>query len=331
MAQAKSAYYDQIGSAKEVLNTGITDIPEPVGNEVQIEMAFSGINPSDVKTRAGKRGNLSFPRVIPHSDGSGIIKQVGSEVKKFRIGDRVWVYNAGWNRAYGTAASLCTLSADLVVHLPKNSTLETGACLGIPALTAAAGLLSLDCASGARVMITGGAGSVGLFAIQLAKFLGFEVLTTVSSPAKEQLARSMGADYCINYKTDDILQKIKEYTDEHYLDGIVDVDFGGNLPWSIDAMKSLGTIATYASMGNQTPVLPFYPMMFKQISLRPIFAYTLSESMRERSVTLINSALEQNALKATIHQIYDLDQIISAHEAVESADKTGQVLIRIND
>lgn len=331
MVQAKSAYYDRIGSANDVLQVGINEIPDPKANEVQVEIAFSGINPSDVKIRAGQRGNLQFPRQIPHSDGSGIIRQAGADVKKFRSGDKVWLYNAAWNRAQGTAATLCTLPADCVQHLPANTNLETGACLGIPALTAAASLLSLNCASGAIVMITGGAGSVGLFAIQLAKFLGFQVITTISSSAKEELARSVGADFCINYKNDMITDQIKQFTAGQYLDGIVDVDFGGNLNWSIAAVKDNATIATYASMGNPNPVLPFYQMMFKQIALRPIFAYTLSSDLRERAVSLINRALENNALKAVIHHIYDLDQIVAAHEAVESAEKAGQVLLRVND
>lgn len=332
MSLSKSLYYTTVGPAAEVLKIDFIDIPEPEAHELQIEIYVSGINPSDVKTRLGQRGPLAFPKIIPHHDGAGVVKKVGTAVKEFKVGDRVWVYNAAWKRPYGTASELCTLPADQVVPLPKDYSFESGACLGIPAITAASCLLSLPFSKvqGKRVMITGGAGAVGLCAIQLAKFMQFEVLTTISSPQKAQLVRELGADFVINYRQENVLEKIKEFTQNELLDGLIDVDFGGNLEWSIDALKLNATLVSYASANPPAPILPFYPMMFKNITFKPTFLYTIEPELRKKAIQLIQQALNNKALQPLIHQVFNMDESIKAHEEVEASNKLGQVLLRIN-
>lgn len=328
MTAFKAAYYQSVGKAEEVLKLGNFELDSPKTNEVQIEIIASAVNPSDVKTRQGNRTPLSFPYLIPHSDGAGIVKACGSAVSQFKYGDRVWVYNAAWGRHHGTASTLINLPEELVVPLPDNTSFEIGACLGIPALTAAAALLALDCHHGDTIMITGGSGAVGMCAIQLAKMMGFKVLSTVRSEEKVQIATQMGADRVINTVTENVLEKIKQYTHEQLLNGIVEVDFGGNLEWTIPALKLNGTIAAYASMGQKTPTLDFYPMMFKQITLKLIFAYVLSQSMRAHAIELVKQALETKRITPLIAKTYALDDIVQAHLAVEAGNKIGQVLIR---
>ncbi|MCD6045519.1 MAG: NADPH:quinone reductase [Gammaproteobacteria bacterium] len=328
MTAFKAAYYETVGKAEDVLKLEMFELAPPKENEVQIEIVTSAINPSDVKIRQGNRGPLTVPSLIPHSDGAGIVTACGSAVTQFKPGDRVWMYNAARERNHGTASTLINLPVELVVPLADNTTFETGACLGIPALTAAACLLSLNSECNDTILITGGAGAVGMCAIQLAKVLGFKTIATVRSEEKAHIAKQMGADYVINTSIEKPLDKIKQYTHDHLLNGLVDVDFGGNLDWSIDALKDNSAIATYASMGKTEPALPFYAMMFKQLSLHFIFAYILSKPMRTRAIELVQNALRENKLTPRIAKIYPLEDIVQAHLAVEAGNKIGQVLIR---
>lgn len=328
MTTFKAAYYQSLGKAEEVLKLGTFELAPPQDNEVQIEIVTSGVNPADVKIRKGYQGPLLYPSFTPHSDGAGIVKQCGAAVTQFKAGDRVWVYNAAWERNHGTASTLINLPEELVVNLPANTSFEIGACLGIPALTAATCLLALNCERNATVMITGGSGSVGICAIQMAKMLGFKVMATVRSEEKAQIAKEMGADYVINTTKGTVLEEIKQYTQDKLLDGIVEVDFGGNLEWSIQALKPNSVIAAYASMGQKTPPLDFYPMMFKQIILKPTFVYILPKAARARAIELVQRALQEQKLNPLIYETYTLEQIVEAHLAVEAGNKIGQVLIR---
>lgn len=328
MTTFKAAYYQSVGKAEDVLKLGSFELTPPKDNEVQIEIVTSAINPSDVKIRHGYEGPLRYPSFTPHSDGAGIVKACGSAVTHFKPGDRVWVYNAAWGRNHGTASTLINLPEELVVNLPDNTSFEIGACLGIPALTAAAALLSLDCKRDDTIMVTGGSGAVGMCAIQMAKMLGFKVMATVRSEEKAHIAQQMGADCVINAATENVLEKIKHTTHDQLLDGIVEVDFGGNLDWTIPALKLNGVIAAYASMGQTKPTIDFYPMMFKQIILKPIFVYILSKPMRARAIELVQRALQEKKLNPLIAKTYALDDIVQAHLAVEAGNKIGQVLIR---
>lgn len=327
MTKTKAAYYEQFGRASDVLKIGEFYIDDPKENEVQVEIITSGINPSDTKIRQGARGQFDYSYVIPHSDGAGIIIKIGKKVQNFKVGDRVWIYNAGWQRQHGTACSLLNLPEELVVKLPKKISFETGACLGVSALTAAACLLSLDIQPGKTIMITGGAGMVGMMAIQMAKMLDLEVITTVSNREKNLIASQAGADYVINYNTENVADKIKEYTAGMLLDSLIDVDFGSNISWSIDAMAANSVIASYASAHKPIVQLPFYSMMFKQIALKPVFVYILSETMRKNSIKLVQKALKKNLLKPIIYKIYSLEEVAQAHVDVENKNRQGHVLI----
>src|SRR5689334_5791771 len=185
----RAAYYEKNGTAKDVLHVGEVETPKPSLGEVRIKLKTSGVNPSDVKNRMGTTRKIAFPRVIPHSDGAGVIDAVGEGVAASRVGERVWTWNGQWKRPFGTAAEYITLGEQQAVKLPDGTSDEAGACLGIPALTAWHAIDIAGTAKGSTVLVAGGAGAVAHYAIQFAKARGATVITTISSPEKAKLAR----------------------------------------------------------------------------------------------------------------------------------------------
>src|SRR5690349_6327744 len=196
----QAVYYERNGAAREVLTVGEVQTPRPGPGEVRVKLAASGVNPSDVKSRKGSTRKIAFPRVVPHSDGAGIIDDVGDGVPKSRIGERVWVWNGQWKRAFGTAAEFIVLPAVQAVSLPENLDFNAGACLGIPAMTAVHAVSLANATKGTTVFVSGGAGAVSQYVIQFAKMKGANVITTISSAEKAKVAREAGADHCIDYK-----------------------------------------------------------------------------------------------------------------------------------
>ncbi len=204
----RAAYYEKNGAARDVLTVAEVDTPKPGPGEVRVKLRTSGVNPSDVKAREGRTRKLSYPRVIPHSDGAGDIDMVGDGVAASRKGERVWIWNGQWKRPFGTCAEYIVLPSALASPLAASASYEAGACLGIPAMTAYHAVAVAQVGKGSKVLITGGAGGVGHYAIQFAKARGATVLTTVSSEAKAALARQAGADHTIDYKRDNVGERV---------------------------------------------------------------------------------------------------------------------------
>ena len=210
----RAALYEHTGPAAEVLQLVELPTPEPAAGEVRVRLHASGVNPSDVKSRAGLRTKtLAFPRIVPHSDGAGVIDAVGAGVDPARIGERVWVWNAAWRRAFGTAAQFVALPAAQAVRLPDGIGFDAGACLGIPALTALHAMLVDGGVAGQRVLVAGGAGAVGHYAVQFARALGArQIIATVSSDAKAAIAREAGADAAVNYRAGRLVDEVMTLT-----------------------------------------------------------------------------------------------------------------------
>src|SRR5262249_6861741 len=200
----RAAWYEKNGAAAEVLTVGEMETPRPGLGEVRVRLATSGVNPSDVKSRAGTARKIAFPRVIPHSDGAGEIDRVGEGVPPSRVGERVWTWNGQWKRPFGTAAEYVVLPSAQAVPLPAHIDFADGACLGIPALTAWHALALADAHAGTTLLIAGGAGAVAHYAIQFAKARGTRVITTVSSPQKAEVARAAGADHTVDNKRENV-------------------------------------------------------------------------------------------------------------------------------
>ena len=325
----KAAWYENIGAAAEVLQVGETSDPNPNAGEVLIEIKASGVNPSDVKTRAGARGELQFPQIIPHSDGSGVITAVGEGIDKSRIGERVWIWNGAFGRAHGTCAEMIALPSEQAVSLPDETSYEAAACLGIPASTAYYGMLCDGSVENQTVLVTGGAGAVGYYGIQLAKWSGASVITTVSGDEKAAVANDAGADLIINYRDEDVVAAIEDFTNGEGVDRILEVEFGGNLSVSKEVIKPNGIIASYGSVAVMEPALPFYDLMFKGVKLNTYLIYIVSESDRNMIVNGLNTAMNDQALTHLVSESYALDDIVDAHLSMESNQVIGNIVVGI--
>jgi len=325
----RAVWYEETGPAAHVLRLGEMDDPQPGPGEVRVRLRASGINPSDVKTRAGLRNPIAFPRVIPHSDGAGEIDAVGEGVPTSRIGTRVWVWNAAWRRPFGTCAELICLPEAQAVALPQGTSFEAGACLGIPASTAAHAVFADGDVTGQTVLVTGGAGAVGHYAIQLARWGGARVIATVSGPDKARIAEAAGAHGVVNYREGEVAQAILAANHGKPVDRVVEVEFGGNLAVTGAVLGEGGVIAAYGSMADAEPRLPFYPLMFRHTTLRMLLVYLLSPQERARTVARLTAALEEGALHHAIAARFDLADCAEAHAAVESGDLIGNGVITI--
>lgn len=326
----RAAFYASVGPALDVMRVGDRPTPHPGPGEVRVRMHASGVNPSDVKARAGARGALTYPYVIPHSDGAGVVDAVGSGVSPSRMGERVWTWNGAWRRPFGTCAEFVCLPAAQAVTLPPDTGFEAGACLGIPAMTACHATLGDGPLGGQTVLVTGGAGAVGHYAIQFARWSGARVIATVSGAAKSQHAQAAGADHVLNYRDQDVVAAIRELTAGAGVDRIVEVEFGGNLAVSNQVLKVGGVLAAYGSAAVPTPNLPFYPMMFNHTTVHMLLVYLLTAAQRQRACGLINEALEAGVLQHHIGARFALGDTAQAHVAVESGAVIGNVVVTID-
>jgi len=327
----KAVWYEKQGAASEVLQFGQVDIPQPGTNEVRVRVAVSGVNPVDTKRRLGGRGDMPAQRIIPHLDGAGVIDLVGPGVDDARLGERVWVYEAQGARPFGTAAQWVTVPTHCAVPLPDNTSFAAGAALGVPALTAHACVFAeSDEIAGKTLLVTGGAGAVGRYAVQFAKLSGAQVIATVSNTEKAQLAASAGADHVLNYRTDDVAARVQEITANQGVDQIVEVEFGGNLDTSLQVLRPGGVIATYASQAVPEPKIPFYTLLYQHVVVRHILVLLMPNDKKQQAVTEISRWLEEDKITHHLGQRFALEQTIAAHEAVENA-AVGKVLIEIKD
>lgn len=331
VVDVRAAYYERTGPAGEVLRIDQVPVSEPGPGELRVRVAFSGVNPSDVKTRAGARGgDLPFPRIVPHSDGSGTVDAVGEGVDSARVGERVWLWNAAWGRAHGTAAEYVVLPEQQAVALPDGVSLETGACLGIPALTSYHAVHCHGGVEGQRVLIAGGAGAVGHSAIEIARAAGAaQVISTVSSADKATIAAAAGADMTIDYRTEDVPARIGALTGDRGVDRVIEVALAGNIGTDLQAVRRNGLIVAYGSDAPEVTI-PFFPAILGNVQLQFFIVYNLDESARRQAIEGVTRLLEQDALQPRIAETLPLEQIDAAHERVESGAAIGNVLLRVD-
>ena len=322
----RAAYYETNGSAREVLRIGEVDTPQAGPGEVRVKLATSGVNPSDVKSRQGSTRKIAWPRVIPHSDGAGVIDQVGDGVAKSRIGERVWLWNGQWKRAFGTAAEYIALPAAQAVKLPDSVSFEQGACLGIPAMTATHAVTLSHAVKGTTLLIAGGAGAVSQYAIQFAKMVGARVITTVSSPEKAKAASEAGADFCIDYKRENVGERVMEITDKHGVDAVIEMDLAANAKLLPGVLRPKGSVIVYGT--TPEAILPAAFCLTQSIRLQFFLVYELDHAMRERELTAINVALAHGLRNQVAQPTYALADCVAAHEAVEKGT-IGNVVVKI--
>ncbi len=328
----KAVTYSTFGSANEVLQ--IESLNDPIAGEgdVVVKMHYSAVNPSDVKARAGGRPGITkppFAKIIPNSDGSGIIVDVGHDVDKNRIGQRVWLWNGQWKRAFGTSAEYIALPQEQAVLLPDNVDLREGAILGIPALTAVHAVIGQGNVKGKHVFISGGAGTVGRLAIQAAKALGANVIATAGGKLGIDSAKTAGADLVLDYHSKTLVEETLEFTQGKLIDKFIEVEFGKNIAMIAKLITENGSIASFGSSQEMTPKIPFYPLMFKAVNIEFILVYLLQSAKRQKAIEILTQLLKANVLDFQIDSEFDFNNAVDAHERIESGKRNGSVLLNI--
>jgi len=323
----RAVYYEKNGSAREVLQLGEVETPHAGAGEVRVKLATSGVNPSDVKSRQGATRKIAYPRVIPQSDGAGTIDETGPGVAPSRVGERVWVWNGQWKRAFGTAAEYIVVPAAQAVKLPDNVSFEAGACLGIPAMTAHHAVTLAGTEKATTLLVSGGAGSVSQYVIQFAKMRGATVITTVSSAEKAAIAEEAGADHTIDYKRDDVGEKVMQITGKRGVDAVIELDLAANAKLIPAVLRPRGSVIIYGTAPEAT--IPAAFCLVNTIRLQFFLVYELDAAERERTVSTITSALEQGKLaNRVVEPTYKLADMAAAHEAVERGT-IGNVIVTI--
>jgi NADPH2:quinone reductase len=325
-----AAWFESFGAAKDVLKIGELDKPDAGPGEVLVRVYTSGVNPSDVKKRAGSFPNLlDDGLVIPNSDGAGVIESVGPGVDASRIGERVWLYQAQFARRFGTAAEYVAIDESRAVKLPDTVSFEVGACLGIPVMTAHRAVFADGDVAGKTILITGGAGRVGYYAIQWASQAGATVIATASIEADKDACVHAGARHVVNHRGDDVVGQILAASGGELVDRVVDVEFGANLPTTVEVLKVGGVIATYSSTQVPEPRLPFFRMMYKDLTLRTIIVYAMPESAKQQAIADIDAALCKEALHHRIAATMPLAEIASSNALIEQGRIRGAVVLTV--
>lgn len=327
----RAIWYDRTGPAREVLQLGERPTPEPGHGQALVRIRASGVNPSDVGMRGGGAGPMAYPRITPNSDGAGVVEAVGSGVDAAWVGRRVWFYNGQRNgRAFGSAAEYIELDLDLLTELPAQVSFAQGATLGIPCMTAHRSLFLAGPVQGRTVLVTGGAGAVGHYAVQLAKWAGATVIATVSSQAKAQRAREGGADQVVDYRTEDVAARVREITDGVGVDHIVDVDFGGNLAANLACVAMNGSIAYYATRGAASPAVPAGALMRLNLSVNGVYLPVSPHAARKRAQADIARWIATGDRILSVAGRHPLEDCAGAHEQVEAGGKVGTVVVEVD-
>lgn len=326
----RAAYYDRQGPADEVLCVAELPTPQPGPGEVRVRMHMSGLNPTDLKARTGFSAPMPFPRIIPHQDGAGVIDAVGDPEEAGRIGQRVWIYEAQYGRASGTAAAFVVVPAGHAVPLPGDVSFEVGASLGIPALTAHRCLFADGDINGRRVLVQGGAGVVGTAAVLLAKWAGAWVAATVMNAEQAIIARAAGADLVLDRLNDDVAGAINTHTRGAGVDRIVEVNVQANLDLDLACLASGGVISAYAAaQATDELSLPLLRAMVHGCVLRFVYIYSVPQEAKIHAIRDITACLVSGAYSPHVGLKVDLQKIAEAHQALEAGTVMGKVLIAI--
>jgi NADPH2:quinone reductase len=323
----KAGWYEKNGEAREVLIVGEMPTPKPAAGEVLVRLFASGVNPSDVKSRRGRP--LVGPRIIPHSDGAGVIEAAGEGVAGSRIGERVWIWNGQWKRPLGTAAEYIAVPQQQAVRLPDSVDFAVGACLGIPALTALHAVSLHGEIAGKSLLVTGAAAAVGHYAVQIAKHRGARVIGT-ASPARQVHARAAGVDELIDYRNEDVAERVKTLTGGKGVDGIIDMDLSSTA--ALLAKGVLGPHCKHVCYGSNVAAeipVSFPAMLWGSLTLQVFVVYELRPDERAAAIAELTRLLEAGALKHSIGERFELDHIAAAHEAVETGRISGNVVLEM--
>jgi NADPH:quinone reductase-like Zn-dependent oxidoreductase len=327
----RAAWFKEFGSAEDVLVVGEQPAPEANDGEVLIRLMTSGVNPSDVKKRAGSIPELlDDGLIIPHSDGAGVVEKVGDGVAEPRIGERVWVYQAQYGRRLGTAAEYLAIDASRAVPLPENTGFDVGACLGIPAMTAHRCVFADGPVEGQTVLITGGVGRVGHYAIQCATQAGARVIATACESQDRNDCIEAGAIATVSHRESDWASAVLDLNNGNAVDRVIDVEFGANLSEVLKVIKTGGTIATYSSTQILEPALPFFQMLYMDLTIHFVLVYAMPEQAKQQAIADITEKLRNEQLQHRVAHKLPLPEIARAHELIEQGGFRGCVVLTLD-
>jgi NADPH:quinone reductase len=327
----RAAWYERQGPATEVLQVGELPLPEPAAGEVRVRLALSGVNPGDVKKRQGWLGSrMPYPRVVPHSDGAGVIDTVGAGVDNARIGRRVWVYGAQSYRPGGTAAEATVVPDAQAVDLPESVSMQLGATLGIPGITAHRAVFADGPVAGRTVLVQGVLGAVSSLAAQLAQGAGATVIGTVRRGIERETGTALRdvMSHFVALDQPDAITRIRKVAPEG-VDRIIEVALSANVDFDAEVAAQGAVIAAYSSP-EQRPTLPFWPLLFANVSLRLLGSDDFPHEAQQQAARDLTAAAAAGRLLVPVAPPYPLKDIAAAHQAVEAGRRTGRVLVSVS-
>jgi NADPH:quinone reductase len=330
----KAAWFDRKGTGPEIFEVGDLPTPQPGNGEVRVKLAFAGINPSDYKRRDPRRNGerMEYARIISGMDGAGTIDEIGPGVDASHRGERVWVYEAQLDRAFGTYAQYVVLPAKNAVRLPERVSFEEGACVGVPAMTAHRAIFADGPVKGKTVLVAGASGAVGFAATQIAAWGGAAVIGTVRSAAKAQFVRDAGFAAVVNIKEGDPAAEIRKLTGGRGVDRIVEVDFSENFELNRAVIANGGVITTYspAKEAGAAPPAGFYSLMRLNVAVEFVYVYAMSDDAKAAAIRDITTMLEAGLLRHNlVIKRFKLEDAGRAQEQVERGTLGGRALIEL--
>lgn len=327
----QAAWYERQGPAFEVLTVGEMATPDPGLGEVRIRVAASGVNPGDVKKRQDTFGvGMPYARVVPHSDGAGVIDKVGDQVSSSRVGERVWCFGAQSYRPFGTAADYVVVPAEQAPLLPDGVSFEQGACLGIPGITAYRAVHVAESVNGRVVLVQGGAGAVGQCAVGLARQAGARVIATVRSERNRVVPERAGAHHVVvthGLTADAVAARIRDVAPDA-IDHIVEVAFHSNIRLDEQLLVQGGSIATYATDMPESAI-PFWPLVFKNVRLFFLGSDDFPHAAKIAAARGLNDALRGGWPGFVVERRLPLESIAEAHEMIEKRKLSGRIVLRL--
>jgi NADPH2:quinone reductase len=323
----RAAWYEKQGPAREVLMVGEMETPMPGEGEVRIRIEASGINPGDVRKREDAFDvGMPFPRIVPHSDGAGTVDAVGAGVPDSWIGQRVWCYGAQTYRPFGTAAEYTVVPLRQAVRLPAAASMEQGACLGIPGITAYRAVHVAGDLVGKTVLVQGGAGAVGACAVQLAHRAGARMIATCREKRSMDIAAENGADRVL-LMDEHLVHSVQKFAPGG-VDHIDEVAFGENIALDLQLLAVGGSLAAYATHAP-TPQIPFWELLFKNVSIHLVGSDDVPADIKVDAAHALNRAIENGWTGMRIAERFALDDIAGAHERMERGAAHGRIVLEV--
>lgn len=325
----KAAWYVAQGAPKDVFQVGVMPDPVPAPGEVRVRVHASGANPTDTYTRSGvRRRGLPYPRIIPHQDGTGVIDAVGDGVAASRIGERVWIYMAQWQRPFGTAAEYCVVPSERAPRLPDNCGFNEGASLGVPWLTAHYAVTMDGPVEGKTVLVGGGTGAVGYYCIQIARARGAHVIASVGSAGKGALARAAGADEVVDFRAEDVGARIGALTGGRGADRILEPFFAKNAVLYPQMLAKCGTVIAYGAGGAEGTISAAWGIQ-NQPTIRFIYMYEFPAEAYSRAVADFTALQTAGKLKHLPVREFSIEQVAQCHDAVEAGNSGTRMIINL--